>query len=438
MYAYITISNVGADAGPFDLYSNVDGYIAPFQVGVSVADLEAGYAVFNVPDGTTIIKIQSVNDNCNNFVNVGTTPLTYYFEPDNGSVYLADFIDSGTYAYAYGYYSGYYDGNETVPGNHLVKLNSDRSVDRSFDVDAGFNFHVVYSGASITEFSDLSVAVVGYFTTFNGISANRIIKLLPDGTKDTSFDYGTGFNDYTTSVKQDTSGRLYITGLFTAYNGIGRNRLVRLLSDGSVDNTYNVGTGFNNATVWTLLNSDNSMYVTGYFNSYNGSGTPLGIVKLDSNAAIDSSFDGGSGFNIGTYKPIALAQILGETSFFAAGYFTTYKGVSEPHIIKLKPNGDKDTAFDAGTGFDNNVGYMKVIWGDKLFCQGFFTSYDGTTSITYIILNKDGTVFLAFPTGYTAMYVIGNDLFGTELVTYKNQKVFTYDPSITTTTTTTV
>lgn len=70
MYVFITISNVGADAGPFDLYSDLDGYISAFEVGVPKASLEAGYASSLVPNGTTQVKIQSVNELCNNFVNV--------------------------------------------------------------------------------------------------------------------------------------------------------------------------------------------------------------------------------------------------------------------------------------------------------------------------------------------------------------------------------
>jgi hypothetical protein len=439
MYAYITISNVGGDAGPFDLYSNLDGYISAFETDVPKASLEAGYATANVPDGTTIIKIQSKNDLCNNFVNVGTSPLIYYFEPNNGSTYMADFSNSGTYTYVYGYWTGYFDGNESIPGNHIVKLNPDRSVDRTFDIDQGPNFHTVFLGATMAELPDLSTIFVGYFTSFNGVTVNRILKLLPNGERDPSFNTGSGFNDYTTSIKRDTSGRLYITGKYELYNGVSSLRLIRLLSDGSVDTSYNVGSGFNNSTVFSLLNSDNSIYISGYFTTYKGVGTPVGIVKLDANANVDSSFDGGSGFNVGNNQPISLARIGNEDSFFAAGYFTTYKGVSEPYIMKIKPNGDKDTDFDAGTGFNNAVGSVKIVWEDKLFITGFFTSYNGTSSVSYIILNKDGTVFLNFPTSYTNMYIVGNELFATEqVVPYYNEKIYEYDPSITTTTTTTV
>ena len=58
MYIYIVLTSVGDDAGPFNLYSDVDGYVSAFSSNVSKATLEAGYSV-EVADGTTIIRIVS-------------------------------------------------------------------------------------------------------------------------------------------------------------------------------------------------------------------------------------------------------------------------------------------------------------------------------------------------------------------------------------------
>jgi hypothetical protein len=76
MYVYITISNVGADAGPFNIYSDVDNYISAFEVNVSKAALEAGYPSYSVPEGTTNIRIKSVNAFCNNSVDVSIVTTT--------------------------------------------------------------------------------------------------------------------------------------------------------------------------------------------------------------------------------------------------------------------------------------------------------------------------------------------------------------------------
>lgn len=70
MNVYITISNVGADTGPFNLYSDLDGYTTAFDTNIPKGILEAGYATISVPDSTSTIKIQSVNEKCSNYVEV--------------------------------------------------------------------------------------------------------------------------------------------------------------------------------------------------------------------------------------------------------------------------------------------------------------------------------------------------------------------------------
>lgn len=64
----------GGDAGPFNLYSNTDGYVAPFATNISAAALQAGYTALFVPDGTTIVRVKSVGV-CTNFINVAVNVL---------------------------------------------------------------------------------------------------------------------------------------------------------------------------------------------------------------------------------------------------------------------------------------------------------------------------------------------------------------------------
>lgn len=75
MTVLITLTIAGADTGPFDLYSNIDGYSVPFEVGVSKMALESGYLSTLVPNGSTQIQVKSTGE-CTNSV----------FLPINGAV----------------------------------------------------------------------------------------------------------------------------------------------------------------------------------------------------------------------------------------------------------------------------------------------------------------------------------------------------------------
>lgn len=71
----ITLTVAGLDTGPFNLYSNADGYVTPFETGVTKPSLLVGYVSTLVPDAATIIRVKSVNELCNNYIDL-TIPTT--------------------------------------------------------------------------------------------------------------------------------------------------------------------------------------------------------------------------------------------------------------------------------------------------------------------------------------------------------------------------
>lgn len=87
MNILITLTTAGTDTGPFDLYSDVDGYLSAFETGVSKAALLAGYTTSLAPVGTTTVRVQSTGL-CSNYIDIvlaeptttttTTTCPTYY------------------------------------------------------------------------------------------------------------------------------------------------------------------------------------------------------------------------------------------------------------------------------------------------------------------------------------------------------------------------
>jgi hypothetical protein len=69
MTVLITLTIAGTDSGPFDLYSNLDGFTSAFETGVSKSALLAGYSSSLVPDYTTTIRVKS-NGVCLNYVDI--------------------------------------------------------------------------------------------------------------------------------------------------------------------------------------------------------------------------------------------------------------------------------------------------------------------------------------------------------------------------------
>lgn len=74
--AIITLTGtVGADAGPFNLYSNTDSYVTAFATGISKASLLGGYTSNVVPNLTSTVRIKSTGT-CTNYVDIGVDDPT--------------------------------------------------------------------------------------------------------------------------------------------------------------------------------------------------------------------------------------------------------------------------------------------------------------------------------------------------------------------------
>lgn len=87
MNVLITLTSAGTDLGPFDLYSDTDGYTTPFETGVLRTQLLAGYTSTVVPDGTVTIRVTSTGACTNSIdipVEVTTTTTTTTAAPLTG------------------------------------------------------------------------------------------------------------------------------------------------------------------------------------------------------------------------------------------------------------------------------------------------------------------------------------------------------------------
>jgi uncharacterized delta-60 repeat protein len=285
---------------------------------------------------------------------------------------------------------GFFTTYNGITENYIIRLNSDGSKDNTFTTGTGFN-SAVYA---IYPQADGKILVGGFFSTYNGVTENSIIRLNSDGSKDTSFNNGTGFNNGIRTIKQQTDGKILVGGDFTSYNGVTENRIVRLNADGSKDTSFNLGTGFNN-TIYTIQpQTDGKILVGGEFTSFNGL-TENKIVRLNPDGSKDTSFNTGTGFNefVRTIHQQADGKIL------VGGFFTTYNGITENYIIRLNSDGSKDNTFTTGTGFNSTVLSIYPQTDGKILVGGFFSTYNGVRENSIIRLNSDGSKDTSFNNG---------------------------------------
>ena len=305
--------------------------------------------------------------------------------------------------------------------NRITRLNADGTRDTGFTIGTGFNSEVY----AITLQPDGKILVGGAFTSYNGTTQNYITRLNADGTRDTGFSIGTGLGGgdpapFVIAVQPD--GKILVGGSFTTYNGTTQNRITRLNADGTRDTGFTIGTGFSNPVRKMLLQSDGKILVCGVFSTYNEV-TVNRIVRLNTDGTRDTSFSTeGTGFG-NIIRDIALQS---DGKIIVGGEYTTYNGIFLNRIQRLNADGTRDTGFSIGTGF-NGIVYAIALQSDgKILVGGDFTSYNGSTTGRIARLNTDGSRDTGFVTGTgfgssvwaVALQPDGNILVGGNFLTY--------------------
>ncbi|MDH3762352.1 MAG: hypothetical protein OEU50_15335 [Gammaproteobacteria bacterium] len=291
------------------------------------------------------------------------------------------------------YIGGFFTAYNGSTAGRLVRLNADGSIDVAFATGTGFDGRV--SAIAVAPDGSGDVYVGGNFTAYNGSISNGVIRLNADGSIDTAFAIGSGFDDTVSAIAAatDGSGDVYVGGNFTTYNGSAAYRLLRLNADGSIDGAFATGTGSNNIVFAIAPTSDGSgdIYVGGRLTSYNGSAVNR-LLRLDPGGSIDAAFATGTGFNNAVTAVAVSADGSGDV--YIGGHFTDYNGSAATRITRLDADGSIDTAFATGTSFNNSVFAIAAATdgsGD-VFSGGSFTSYDMTAVDRIARLDRDGTV----------------------------------------------
>jgi uncharacterized delta-60 repeat protein len=273
-------------------------------------------------------------------------------------------------------------------GNGVV-YSATGELDGDFDPGTGPN-DMVYS---IVAQTDGKIIIAGSFTTVNGTGRNRIARLNADGSLDTSFNPGTGANNHIYSAALDPNGKIIIGGEFTSYNGTTRNYIARINTDGSLDTAFDPGTG--GFWVTTVdVQTDGKPVVGGYFTSFNGTSRNH-IVRLNTNGSVDTGFDPGTG----TDGFLQTVSVQGDGKIFICGGFFNYNDTPRDCIALVNSDGSLNTGFNSASGANNTVSTFKVQKDGKVVIGGSFTLYDGTARNHIARLNTDGSLDTSFDPG---------------------------------------
>jgi uncharacterized delta-60 repeat protein len=213
--------------------------------------------------------------------------------------------------------------------NGPIRLNSDGSLD--VDFNSGFRA----GEDSIALAADGSGDI---YVSRNG--APYIARLNSDGSIDTEFDTGpSGFDQSVMDIAMatDGSGDIYVAGYFSGYNGTSANGVARLNSDGSYDSGFVVDTRdflFQGGQfILPAVDGSGDVYVHA-INTKNQD-----VVRLNVDGSIDTEFQIGEGFNIRGSLSDAAITTDGSGDIYVAGDFNNYNSRPVVNLIRLTAQG---------------------------------------------------------------------------------------------------
>lgn len=248
------------------------------------------------------------------------------------------------------------------------------------------------------------VLVGGGFSHFNKVARKLLVRLNGDGTVDTSFNQGTGFEgDGVSCIVLGPGGKIYAGGKFSKFNGQARNvALVRLNADGSPDTSFVDSTISFGATVTACsLQPDGKVIIdTAYANkSFQAT---LQVFRLEANGGLDASFAQGAGTPA---VPAGLRHgLMNNGQILVAGGSGLYNGVAvNSSLFRLNPDGTVDAAFSGlSLGFVNLGGLIARFIptpSGSIYISGAFDTVSGQKRQGIARLNPDSTLDAAFVPG---------------------------------------
>lgn len=275
---------------------------------------------------------------------------------------------------------GQYNTTIFTSNTNMFKINSDATYNSVFPSNTNAN---IVRFIKVAGWVNKMIVLATWSMTFSWTTRARIAKIdTITGAVDTSFSYTTWFNQAVNDWCMDASGNIYCVGNFTSYNGgTGNNRIIKLLANGTKDTSFVNTTGFSGAVNRVFNCAVGWVYVSSNIaRTYKASNSGL-FWKILANGSIDSTFM----TNIGSWPNSIVSSIIENNwKLYVFGAFTTWNGTTCNNAIRLNLDGTIDNIF--GTGFSSWV-TTAYIYNTQLFVFGSFTTYQGTSRKYWCSIN---------------------------------------------------
>jgi len=274
----------------------------------------------------------------------------------------------------------------------MVRVNTDGSVDHTFNPGEAFTFNTTNSSFTSVILQEDGRIIATRSEYSNGLNRSVIRRLNIDGSEDTTpvfpgeIDYGFV---YRSVIQPD--GKLILCGDFI-YQDTDQTYhpdLVRFNTDGTLDNTFADGQEFDFMEYEKIhdmkLGEDGSIFIAGGFNGF-GTTISKGIICLNPDGTVSTSFNTGSGAN-GVVRALSFQP---DGMLIIAGEFSAYQNQSAGRIIRVQQNGSIDPSFYPYFSALSTIKFAGVMPDNSIFAVG--DNSNQSLYNAFVLINPDGTV----------------------------------------------
>lgn len=266
--------------------------------------------------------------------------------------------------------TGHFNRIQNVGRSRIAILSPTGELDASFQTQ--FIGHV--SCAHIMP--DGRILIGGSLQVYGDTVVRPVLRIHPNGAVDQSFDAGTVINTLPPRmIVQQPDGRILVVGQFHTWNGAPGRGIVRLYPDGSRDMSFDTGTGPAGGDVrGVALQPDGRILIAGGFSSFNG--VPAGrVARIEPSGALDIAFNQAVGFGASLGADAVAVDLLGR--IVLVGSFLFYNGAATWPVVRLNSDGTRDSDFFSSAASSSRVNELVLQADGSILVGGEFTGLAG-------------------------------------------------------------
>lgn len=221
----------------------------------------------------------------------------------------------------------------------IVRMNADGAMDSTYRFDVANKTSPASGNGAINDavqLADGSLILVGSFTSFDGTTKNRIVKLKPDGTPDQTFATGTGANNDIFSIGYNaTTKKIVVSGIFSSFNGQPLAGVALLNLDGSLSTGFTFPSLTGGFPAFARQLNSGKIIVSGSFNRYNGV-LRQGFMVINPDGSLANGYNN-TGVFIGLiYDMIEVTSSDGHPAAILVGDIIRFNNSVAHNVIKIE------------------------------------------------------------------------------------------------------